>query len=195
MSQGIEWREVDSLHPNPRNTRRHPVDQIQQIAASIEEFGWAQPILVSPDGQIIAGHGRWMAAQALQMTEVPCLVAEDWSAQQRAAYGVADNQIALGADWDVEMLHQEVVDLDEGGYDVRLMGLSDGEVSGFLDDDVGDDDEDEEPPRRRHVVVGVFKQELDPDVLEAWCDDLEAKHAGNVALMEADVFRRLGLAD
>ena len=104
----VERRKVADLTPYARNSRTHSDEQVAQIAASIKEWGWTVPVLIEPDGGIIAGHGRVMAAQRLGIAEVPCMVAEGWSEAQKRAYIIADNKLALNAGWDDEMLRAEL---------------------------------------------------------------------------------------
>ena len=107
----LTYRPVASLVPDPRNARTHPRRQIDQIAASIRAFGFANPILVDPSGGIIAGHGRLLAAKALGLVEVPTIALPHLSEAQQRALRLADNKIALGAGWDVEILKLELAEL------------------------------------------------------------------------------------
>jgi ParB-like chromosome segregation protein Spo0J len=104
----IEPQAPSALRPYDRNARRHSKKQIQQIAASIERFGFTNPVLVSDDGEIIAGHGRVEAAKALGLTSVPTLRLSHLSAAERRAYVLADNKLALNAGWDSEILALEL---------------------------------------------------------------------------------------
>jgi DNA modification methylase len=110
----------------------HPLEQVAQIAASIGQFGFLNPILVGPDGGIIAGEGRLRAAQTLGMREVPVLVLEHLSAVQRRALAIADNKLALNAGWDEELLRIELATLNDEGFDVNLIGFEDGELARLL---------------------------------------------------------------
>src|SRR5262249_12564532 len=118
-----ERRPVASLRPFPRNARTHSAEQIAQVARSIEEWGWTFPVLIGADGEIIAGHARVLAAQKLGLTEVPCLVADSWTPEQRRAYVIADNKLALNADWDDALLTLEIGDLKDAGFDLGLTGF------------------------------------------------------------------------
>ena len=104
----ITRRKVASLIPYARNSRTHSDEQVGQIAASIKEWGFTNPILVDIDGEIIAGHGRLLAAQKLNIDEVPTMTAVGWSEAQKRAYVIADNKLALNAGWDNEMLKVEL---------------------------------------------------------------------------------------
>ena len=128
----VERRSVDALVPYARNARTHSDEQVAQIAASIREWGWTTPILVDEDGGIIAGHGRVMAARKLSIDEVPVMVATGWTDAQRRAYVLADNQLALNAGWDTELLKVEIQGLDGDGFDLALLGFGDDALAGLL---------------------------------------------------------------
>jgi DNA modification methylase len=125
----VERRTVESLVPYARNARTHSDAQVAQIAASITEWGWTTPVLVDETGSIIAGHGRVMAARKLGLADVPVMVATGWSEAQKQAYVLADNQLALNAGWDAEMLKVELTDLAGAGFDVSLIGFSEDELA------------------------------------------------------------------
>lgn len=142
----VERRKVSDLIPYARNARTHSDAQVAQIAASIKEWGWTTPVLVDTDGQIIAGHGRVMAARKLGIDEVPVMVAEGWSEAQKRAYVLADNQLALNAGWDMDLLTLEVGELNLDGFDLDLIGFDDKMLSKLLADSVeGNTDPDEIP--------------------------------------------------
>lgn len=125
----VERRPVASLIPYARNARTHEPQQVAQIAASIAEWGWTVPVLVDEAGGIIAGHGRVLAARQLQLSEVPVMVACGWSESQKRAYVLADNQLALNAGWDEELLKLELGDLAASDFDLALTGFSDAELA------------------------------------------------------------------
>lgn len=120
----IEKWKIDKLIPYARNSRTHSDEQVAQIAASIKEWGWTTPVLVDDTGQIIAGHGRIMAARKLGMSEVPVIVAKGWTDAQKRAYVIADNKLALNAGWDNEMLALEFGELEGLGFDLELTGFT-----------------------------------------------------------------------
>ena len=130
----VERRKVSDLTPYARNSRTHSDEQVAQIAASIKEWGWTVPVLIEPDGGIIAGHGRVMAAQRLGITEVPCMIADGWSEGQKRAYIIADNKLALNAGWDDEMLRVEFAELGDMGFDLGLTGFGEMELGALLAD-------------------------------------------------------------
>lgn len=115
-----------------KNSRTHSHEQIAQIAASISEWGFTNPVLVDETGMIIAGHGRVMAAEQLAIEEVPCIVARGWTPEQKAAYVIADNQLALNAGWDTGTLAEEILALQEADFDISLLGMDDDFLNGLL---------------------------------------------------------------
>jgi DNA modification methylase len=130
----VERRPVAALIPYARNARTHSDAQVAQIAASIKEWGWTTPVLIDPEGSIIAGHGRIMAARKLGLAEVPVMVAEGWTDAQKKAYVLADNQLALNAGWDSDLLALELKDLDANGFKLDLIGFDDNFLANLLTD-------------------------------------------------------------
>lgn len=128
----VERRSVEDLVPYIGNARTHPEWQIDQIAASIAEFGFCNPILIGDDGVIIAGHGRLMAARKIGLADVPVIVLGHLSPEQRRALVIADNQIAENAGWDLDKLRAELDDLRADGFDLGLVGFSAGELDEIL---------------------------------------------------------------
>jgi DNA modification methylase len=142
----VERRKVSDLVPYARNSRTHSDQQVGQIAASIKEWGWTVPVLIDPDGGLIAGHGRIMAAQKLGIDDVPCMVAEGWTDAQKKAYVIADNKLALNAGWDDAMLKVELGELGDLDFDLTLTGFDNEELAAFLSDPTeGLTDEDAVP--------------------------------------------------
>jgi DNA modification methylase len=128
----IEQWPVDRLIPYARNARTHTEEQIAQVAASIAEFGWTNPILAGADGVIIAGHARLAAARRLQMAHVPVIVLDHLSETQRRALVLADNRLALSAGWNEEMLRVELESLKEDGFELDVVGFTDDETEQIL---------------------------------------------------------------
>tara|TARA_R110000796_G_scaffold39851_2_gene99086 strand:- start:505 stop:1152 length:648 start_codon:yes stop_codon:yes gene_type:complete len=124
----IERRKVDDLIPYARNARTHSDEQVAQLAASIKEWGWTTPVLIDEDGEIIAGHGRVMAARKLGIEEVPTMTATGWTKAQKQAYVLADNQLPQNAGWDMDLLKVEMQDLSGEGFDLSLIGFDDGAI-------------------------------------------------------------------
>ncbi len=125
---------VATLIPYARNARTHSDAQVAQIAASIREFGFTNPVLVDAERGVIAGHGRLLAARKLGMTEVPTIELSHLSAAQRRAYVLADNRLALSAGWDDDMLRIELGELQADGFDLALTGFGPDELAGYLAD-------------------------------------------------------------
>ena len=146
----VERWAIDKLVPYARNARTHSDEQISQLAASIKEWGWTTPVLVDETGSIIAGHGRTLAAQRLQMTEVPVMVAKGWSEAKKRAYVLADNKLAINAGWDNEMLALELGEIGDLGFDLDLTGFSAGEIAGLTF-------------QEKDLYPDSSTQEIDPD--------------------------------
>ena len=139
--ESIEWKQTGKLIPYANNSRTHSEKQIQQVAASIKEFGFTNPILIDEDNGIIAGHGRLQAAQLLGMDTVPTISLKGFTEAQKKAYVIADNKLALNSGWDDELLKIEIEALSDFDFDLDILGwdvLPDfkGEVDySILDDD------------------------------------------------------------
>lgn len=124
----VEQWAIERLTPYARNSRTHSDAQVAQLAASIREWGWTTPVLVDDAGGIIAGHGRVLAARQLGMATVPVVVAEGWSDAKKRAYVIADNKLAMNAEWDSELLTLELGELGELGFDLELTGFDGEEI-------------------------------------------------------------------
>lgn len=148
MTIQITYKPINDLIPYARNSRTHSDAQVAQIAASIREFGWTNPILLDGENGIIAGHGRLLAAQKLGETQVPTIELAHMSEAQKRAYVIADNKLALNAGWDDEMLFAEFEDLKEAGFDLELTGFTLEEIGKLTPEVVNEGltDEDEAPP-------------------------------------------------
>jgi ParB-like chromosome segregation protein Spo0J len=142
----VERRSIASLVPYARNARMHSAEQIDQIAASIREWGWTVPVLIDEADGIIARHGRVLAAHKLGIAEIPVMVAAGWSEAQKRAYVLADNKLALNAGWDDAMLRVEIDDLRGTGFDLGLIGFSADEIAALtFDKNAGLTDPDDAP--------------------------------------------------
>lgn len=128
----IEWLETKGLIPYAKNSRTHSEAQVAQIAGSIKEFGFNNPVLIDEDNGIIAGHGRVMAAQKLGLEAVPCIRLAHLTDTQRKAYVIADNRLALNAGWDDQMLTLELQELDGEDFDLSLLGFEADELNALL---------------------------------------------------------------
>ena len=151
----IVYKKTADLIPYARNSRTHDEAQIAQIAASIKEFGFTNPILIDGTNGIIAGHGRVMAAQKLGEEKVPTIELAHLSEHQKRAYIIADNKLALNSGWDNEMLALEMETLQEAGFGIDLLGFDDKELKGMFGnlDDAGDDDLKEPVDESRNLLM------------------------------------------
>jgi DNA modification methylase len=154
----IEQLKVNDLIPFINNSRTHSEEQVGQVAASIREFGFTNPILVDGDNGIIAGHGRLMAARKLGLESVPSIRLTHLSEAQKRAYVIADNKLALNAGWDEELLSLELGELKDIDFDLSLIGFSEDELAGLLvtelEDGLTDEDAVPEPPETPTTVEG-----------------------------------------
>jgi DNA modification methylase len=184
----IEQRQLTDLIPYINNSRKHSDDQVAQIAASIKEFGWTNPILVDGDNGIIAGHGRIMAAKKLGMTEVPVIELAHLSNEQRKALIIADNKLALNSDWDTNLLSIELADLKELGFDLNLTGFNADELANILQPEqiegLTDEDATPELPEEPKTKLGDIYQLGDHRLMcgdSASLDDAEKLMNGDLA--------------
>ena len=172
----IEHIKTECLIPYARNARTHTDPQVSQIAASIREFGFTNPVLLAKDRTIIAGHGRVLAARKLGLDEVPCLVLGHLSDAQAKALALADNRIPLNAGWDVDLLKLELADLKDAGQELALLGFSEHELRTLLlDSPVVQPKEFTEDVADGVVVHAAFKVQVpvaDAENFEEGLDDL-----------------------
>ena len=150
----IVSRKVEDLIPYARNSRTHSDAQVAQIAASVREFGWTNPVLIDGENGIIAGHGRVLAARKLGMDDVPCIELAGLSDTQRRAYIIADNKLALNAGWDDELLAIEFAELADAGFDNLLTGFTQDEIDALTPEKIpeGLTDEDAVPELQAEPV-------------------------------------------
>src|SRR4030088_2201958 len=123
----VERWPTERLIPFARNARTHSDTQVSQIASSIREWGWTNPVLVAEDGTIIAGHGRVLAARKLRITDVPVMIASEWTDAQKRAYAIADNKLTLNGGWGEGLLGLELGELEILGFDLDLIGFTESE--------------------------------------------------------------------
>lgn len=170
MKLKIQYKPIQDLIPYARNSRTHSDAQVSQIAASIKEFGWTNPVLLDGENGIIAGHGRVLAAQKLGESEVPTIELSHMDENQKRAYIIADNKLALNAGWDNEMLALELADLKDAGYDLGLTGFSMDEIEDL-------NPEEPENTYTQKVDVPTYEPSGDkPDITELFDDS----HAFNL---------------
>lgn len=155
----IEYLDAKAITPYARNSRTHSDEQIAQVAASIKEFGWTNPILIDENNVIIAGHGRLMAAQRLGFELVPTIKLENLTEAQKRAYVIADNKLALNAGWDADMLAVEIEELLDQGFDLDLTGFDSDEIDKILGDaskvESGNTDDDDVPETLEFAVSEI----------------------------------------
>ena len=135
----IEQVSIDKIKPYGRNAKKHPQDQIDAVAKSIEQFGWKQPIVIDKKGEIIIGHCRWEAAKALELETVPCVVASDLSSQQIKALRLADNKKAELAEYDFDILNEELadiidIDMTDFGFEINMDDAYEDDDDGYYGD-------------------------------------------------------------
>lgn len=171
MSIAIEYLNTDALIPYARNSRTHSEAQVAQIAASIREFGFTNPVLVDSEDGIIAGHGRIMAARKLGLDQVPCIRLGYLTETQKRAYVIADNKLALNSGWDDEMLRLELSELQSTDFNLDLLGFSADELQA-LNSDFGADENsgDGEEKYTKKVDAPIYKPEGPKPELSALCD-------------------------
>jgi ParB-like chromosome segregation protein Spo0J len=133
-AQEVTMQPLEELIPHARNARTHSDAQIAQIAASMREFGWVNPVLVDEQGTIIAGHGRILAARQLHWTVAPVMVARRWSDAKKRAYMIADNKLALNPEWDSALLYSELESLKDEEFPADFLGFSDADLKRLNDD-------------------------------------------------------------
>jgi DNA modification methylase len=155
----IELRGIDTLIPYINNSRQHSDEQVAQIAASIKEFGWTNPILVDGNNGLIAGHGRLLAARKLNMDKIPVIELAHLSEIQKKALIIADNKLALNADWDNELLMLELQQLNADEFNLELLGFDEKELDALLNPITGttglvDEDNIPEPPDEPKTKLG-----------------------------------------
>ena len=155
-------KKVSDLIPYINNSRTHSDEQVNQVAASIKEFGFTSPVLIDEQGGLIAGHGRVMAAKKLGLDNVPCITLSGLTEAQKKAYIIADNQLPLNAGWDLDKLKLEIENLNELDFDINLLGFDDEFLNGLLDvqmdEGLTDEDEVPEPPEIPVSVLGDIWQ-------------------------------------
>ena len=163
----VTYKNIEDLIPYARNSRTHSDKQIAQIAASIKEFGWRNPVLIDGDNGIIAGHGRVLAARKLNIEQIPTIDGSDMTDIQKRMYVIADNKLALNADWDDEILALELEELESLGADIELLGFDDEELDDLNGDDEGDGDE----PYTNKVEAPIYEpSENEPKIDELFDD-------------------------
>lgn len=148
----VVYRKVEDLIPYARNARTHSDEQVTQIASSIKEFGFNNPILLDGENGVIAGHGRLMAAKKLGLSEVPCIELQGLTQTQKKAYILADNKIALNSGWDYEILKVELEDLKTQDIDMDAIGFTDFDISSIDNDGFFDEIDNTKPEKEPKTI-------------------------------------------
>lgn len=161
MTLTIQYKSVDKLIPYVNNSRTHSPEQIKQVASSIREFGFTNPILIDADGGIIAGHGRLQAAQLLGLKEVPTIQLKDLTESQKKAYIIADNKLALNAGWDEELLKLELQSLDD--KDWGLTGFNPDELNVLMNGWESDIDVKEKHGDNLDGINSLIRIQVEPE--------------------------------
>lgn len=186
----LEMRRVADLIPYARNAREHSEEQVQQLRASLREFGFVAPLLIDTQGNIIAGHGRLMAAQAEGLETVPCVLVEHLTDTQRRAYILADNRLAEQASWNADLVSLELQELKDAGFDLTLTGFDESDILLEESADVQEDAYDSElptaPKSRRGQIYQLGRHRL-------MCGD--ATNAADVSALMAGAEAQLLLTD
>jgi ParB-like chromosome segregation protein Spo0J len=154
--EAIEWRPIDGLQPYDKNARKHPPEQIAEIRASFRKFGWVQPILITDKGEVIAGHARLEVAIAEGWKEAKCLVVTGMTKGEVRAYILADNQLALGGEWDEELLKGELRALERSNFDMAAVGFDAAELDRILERERAGDGPGEVPASSYKEQYGVI---------------------------------------
>jgi ParB-like chromosome segregation protein Spo0J len=168
MARQIEVWPIDRLVPYQKNSRTHSQLQVQQIARSIQRFGFTNPILVDSEDGILAGHGRLAAARDLGLREVPVIVLDHLSQTERRAYLIADNQLALNAGWDTAVLQQEIAALSLADFELDVLGFDLDELNSILDGDFGTEEQEEEEADESFDRGQPLAIILEPQEMRLW---------------------------
>ena len=162
----IVYRPLQELSPYAHNARTHSPEQVAQLVESIKQFGWTNPVLIDEKGEIIAGHGRVMAAEMLKMDSVPVIVLSGLTDEQKKAYRLADNRLPMNAGWDEDLLRMELSDLINADFDVSLTGFIPTEIDELLTDVLPGTGNEEEPytTKIEELISRIRSASLDPDI-------------------------------
>lgn len=171
----IEYLNADKLTYYANNNRTHGNEQVEQIVNSIKEFGFTNPILIDENNGVIAGHGRLMACDRANIRDVPCVRLKGLSEAQKKAYVIADNSLALNADWDIESLQVEIESLKELDFDIDVLGLDFEELDmDFESEQEGLTEEDSVPEIEENTITKVGDIWLLGE--KVWCSNCEKWH-------------------
>lgn len=202
MKITVEYLKIQDIRAYDRNARMHSPDQVEQLVNSIQEFGFTNPILVDGVNTLIAGHGRMAAAKEIGMKEVPAIRLDGLSENQIKALRIADNQLALNATWDLDLLTAELEELQQEDFDLDVIGFDDDFLNGLLDSDddiqdgygagegqAGDDQEAADVG----IVIGPYRFNIARKVWDKWETKIRAEIGFDKSDIEKELKRRLKL--
>ncbi|ENC2564910.1 ParB/Srx family N-terminal domain-containing protein [Escherichia albertii] len=160
MALKIEYLPVGKLLRYAKNSRTHSDEQVDQLVNSIREFGFTNPVLIDEKNELIAGHGRFAAAEILEMDKVPAIRLSNLSEKQKKAYRIADNKLALNAGWDMQLLAEEVKELMDDDFDIDLLGFNDAELDEMLSDEQPQEEDDNSSPVVQIKYLAIDKERI-----------------------------------
>lgn len=201
MALKIEYLKIEDVTCYGKNARMHSPEQIEQLVNSIQEFGFTNPILIDDDGNLIAGHGRLEAAEKLGLDDVPAIRLRNLSEKQVKALRIADNQLALNASWDMDLLAAELAELDSDSFDLDLLGFDDEFLAGLLPDEPDvipgsppdQQQEQSEATEKVDVLIGPYKFSVKQSDWKKWETAVRSKVGMDSDMVLAELKKRLGL--
>lgn len=195
----IEYVSPESLVPYEKNSRTHSPDQVDQICKSINQFGFTNPILISEKKEIIAGHGRLDAAKILKLEKVPVIVLAGLTDDQRRAYVIADNKIALNSGWDEDLLLEEILHLQDVDFDIDVLAFSEKELADMMpslpdieDGFSGSEGKEQYRSADTSGVIGPYRFPISRTAFLEWETDIQKKVGLDKNAVIAEIKRRLG---
>ena len=198
----IEYLDISQIESYDRNARLHSPEQVEQLVNSINEFGFTNPVLVDGDNVLIAGHGRLAAASEIGLDKVPAIRLENLSENQIKALRIADNQLALNATWDIDLLTAELAELNDDDFDLELLGFDDDFINGLLNEDdenvqdgygSGEGESNEDENVDVALVIGPYKIHVARKQWDKWESKLRAETGFDKSDIEREISKRLKL--
>lgn len=198
----IEYLDISQIKSYERNARMHSPDQVNQLVNSINQFGFTNPVLVDGENVLIAGHGRLAAAKEIGMNQVPAIRLGNLSENQIKALRIADNQLALNATWDIDLLTAELTELSEEDFDLDVIGFDDDFLNGLLEPDEEIEDGygagegeagDDEEAADVGIVIGPYRCNIPRKVWDKWETKIRADIGFDKSDIEKELKRRLRL--
>ena len=194
----IEYISLLQIAPYSKNARTHSEEQISQIAESIREFGFTNPILIDQHNDLIAGHGRLEAAKVVGLETVPAVRLADLTEQQVKALRIVDNQLALNAGWDLDFLAAEIVELEADDFNLDLLGFDDDFLAGLLPDQMEIDPERDQPEpdmnesqEKVSIILGPYEINIDRSEWDKWETSVRAKVGFDKSDVISEIKKRL----